>query len=124
MSTFGENLRELRRSRGYTQDRFARICGTNQVNISAWEIGSRMPSISTIRRIADTFHVPVSSLISIEDSGMQDDLVQQVTDLFKQKPKLRTLISKAQYLSDYDLDVLIQVAVAVSREREETGEHT
>lgn len=118
MASFGENLKNLRKSRGYTQDKFAKIINSNQVNVSSWELGTRVPSISTMKHIADVFHVPVSSLISIEDSGMQDDLVQQISDLFRQKPKLRTLMTKAQYLSDYDLDVLIMVATAVSRERE------
>lgn len=120
MPTFAENLRTLRQSRGYTQDKFSRLIGSNQVTLSSWERGQRTPSISTIKEIANIFHVPVSSLISIEDSGMQDDLIQQISDLFRQKPKLRALMAKAQYLSDYDLDVLIMVATAVSREREES----
>ena len=68
MPTFAENLRQLRKSRGYSQDRFAKMIGSNQVTLSSWEVGYRMPSLATIQEIADTFNVPLSSLISIQDS--------------------------------------------------------
>ena len=117
MPTFGENLRELRKSRGYSQDRFARACGTNQVNISAWEVGSRTPSLATIRKIADTFKVPVSSLISIEETGMDDDYVQEVADMMHRDPKFRLLFDRAKFLSEEDLDAVLGVVSAITRER-------
>lgn len=117
MSTFGDNIRELRRSRGYTQDRFARICGTNQVNVSAWEVGTRTPTLATIRKIANTFNVPVSSLISIDDTGLDGDYVQEVADMLRRDPKFRLLFDRAKFLSDEDLDAVLGVVSAITRER-------
>lgn len=115
MATFGENLRELRKSRGYSQDKFAREIGSNQMTLSAWELGTRMPSINTIKHIADTFHVPVSSLISFESFGNEDDADRELLDLIKTNSKLKKLLNRARYLSDEDLGTVLIVAEALVR---------
>ena len=120
MASFGENLRTLRKSRGYSQDKFARAIGSNQVNVSAWELGTRMPNLSTIRHIADTFKVPLSSLISLESTGSIDDYVHEIADLIRNNQKFRTLVDSAKYLSDSDLDVLVGMAKALTRDKVET----
>lgn len=117
MATFGENLRTLRKSRGYSQDKFARAIGSNQVNVSAWELGTRMPNLSTIRHIADTFKVPLSSLISLESTGLEDDSVREIADLIQGNPKFRMLVDSAKYLPNSDLDVLVGMAKALTRDR-------
>lgn len=117
MASFGENLRTLRKSRGYSQDKFARIISSNQVNVSAWELGTRVPSLATIRHIAETFKVPVSSLISIDSTGINDDYIQEVADMMKQNPKIRILFDKAKFMSQSDLDAIIGVIDAITRER-------
>ena len=117
MPTFGENLRELRKSRGYSQERFAREIGSNQVNVSAWELGTRMPLLPTIRHIASVFHVPLSSLISIESSGSEEDGDRELLDVIKNNHKIRQLFDKARYLSDEDIDTILNVANALTRTR-------
>ena len=117
MATFGENLRNLRKSRKYSQDRFAREIGSNQVTLSAWEVGTRVPSIGTIRHIAEVFHVPISSLIPIADSGTDADYVSEVADMLRNDPKIRLLFDRARYLSSQDIDALLQIIDAITRER-------
>lgn len=117
MPTFAENLRQLRKSRGYSQDRFAKMIGSNQVTLSSWEVGYRMPSLATIQEIADTFNVPLSSLISIQDSGMDDDYVKEIAEMLQHDPKIRLLFDRAKYLSRSDLDVVLGVIDAITKER-------
>lgn len=117
MATFGENLKQLRLSRGYSQDRFARVIGSNQVNVSAWELGTRMPKLSTIRHIADIMRVPLSSLISLESTGIDDDYVQEVADMLRKNPKIRLLFDRTKYMSNDDLDAVLAVVQAITRER-------
>ena len=121
MPTFGENLKKLRMSRGYSQDRFAREIGSNQVSVSAWEVGTRTPHMSTIKHIANVFHVPISSLLSIEDSGYDDDLVHEVSDALRNDSKIRLLFDRARYLSQDDLDVVLGVVSAITKERVENA---
>ena len=117
MPSFGENLKALRKSRGYSQDKFARAIGSNQVNISSWELGTRMPSLSTIRHIADTFKVPLSSLISIDSTGMEDDYVREVADMLRRDPKIRMLFDRAKFMTPEDLDAVLSIVNAITRER-------
>ena len=117
MPTFGENLRELRKSRGYSQDRFAKEINSNQMTVSSWEVGTRMPTIATIKHIADTFKVPLSSLISLGEAGMEEDDDRELLDLIKSRDEIRKLVNRARYLSDTDLAVLMNVVDALTRER-------
>lgn len=114
MNTFGENLRALRTSRGYSQEKFARMIGSNQVNVSAWEIGTRVPNLATIRHIAETFRVPLSSLINISDTGMEDDLINEIAEAMHQNPKIRLLFDKTRRMTQKDLDVVLSVVEAIT----------
>lgn len=117
MPSFGENLKKLRKSRGYSQDRFARIIGSNQVNVSAWELNTRTPSIQTIRHIAETFHVPLSSLISMGETCDDDDFVREVADALHRDPKVRLLFDKTRYMDSEDLEAVLSVVNIITRER-------
>ena len=119
MKTFGENLRELRKSRGYSQDKFARIIGSNQMTISSWEVNTRIPSLQTIKHIADTFHVPLSSLIPLGDTCEDDDFVREVADALHRDPKARLLFDKTRYMTSDDLDAVLSVVNAISRSRDQ-----
>ncbi len=117
MPTFGENLRELRKSRGYSQERFAREINSNQMTVSSWETGARMPGLQTVKHIAEVFHVPVSSLIALETLGNEEDGDRELLDLIKQNPKIRQLVDKARYLSNADLNMVLDVIGALTRTR-------
>ena len=117
MPTLGENIKELRKSRGYSQDRFAREIGSNQVNVSAWEIGARTPTLLTIKHIADVFHIPLSSLIPLETSGNEDDADRELLDIIQTNPMIRELVDKTRYLSDTDLQTVLNVIEALTRTR-------
>ncbi len=117
MPTFGDNLKALRKSRGYSQERFAQILGSNQVNISAWEIGTRMPNLTTIQHIANTFNVPVASLIPHDEKMEDEAYVREVADMLRSDPKIRMLFDRAKYMSSADLDTVLSVINAITRER-------
>ena len=119
MTTFGENLRAIRRSRGYTQEKFASMLDSNQANITAWERGSRIPPLSTIQEIARKLHVPMSALISIQATGKEEDVVREVTDIIGQNPKLKFLFDRVKLLCDEDLDAVIAIVNALTRDRED-----
>ena len=117
MSTFGENLRALRKSRGYSQEKFANEIGSNQMTVSSWEVGTRMPSLETVKHVAEVFHVPVSSLISLETLGNEDDSDRELLDVIKSNPKIRTIVDKSRYLSNADLNMIIDMVSALTRTR-------
>lgn len=117
MSAFGDNLRKLRKSRGYSQERFASEIGSNQVNISSWELGTRMPNLQTIKHIAECFHVPLTTLISAEDTGIEEDFVREVADALQRDSRIRLLFDRTRYMTSSDLDAVVSVVNAITRER-------
>lgn len=117
MRTFAENIKALRKSRGYTQEKFAEVIGNKQVNVSAWEVGTRTPYLSTIRQIADTFKVPLSSLISIENTGIDEDYVNNIAESLQREPKLKQVFDKILYMEQSDLDALIGIINAMAKDK-------
>ena len=100
-----------------SQQQFAKEIDSNQVVVSSWERNDRMPSLSTIRHVAEVFHVPLSSLISLEEIGNVEDGDRELLGLIKTNPKIRQLVDKARYLSNADINMLLDVIGALTRER-------
>lgn len=115
---FGDNLRNLRLQRGYTQQKLAKLMGTSQASITAWENETREPDFATIKRIAEFFHVPMSSLLPSNDA-VSDEYTNKVANSLNQNPKLRLLFDRTEFLSDSDLDAVLSVVNAIARERDE-----
>ena len=59
MPTFGDRLRELRNSRGWTQEQLAERLGTSKQVISRYESGLRSPKISVVAQWAEKLGVPL-----------------------------------------------------------------
>ena len=116
--TFGEKLKQLRTSRGISQQKLADSLGMAQSSIGSYETGVREPSFAVIQRFARYFHVPFSSLMP-SDQIIDDEFVQQVADVLHQNPKLGLLFDKARYLKGKDIDAVLSVVNAIARERED-----
>lgn len=63
---FNEKLKELRSSRGLTQEELAEALFVSRTAISKWESGRGYPSIDSLREISDFFSVTIDELLSGE----------------------------------------------------------
>lgn len=117
MASFGSEIKRIRLERGYSQEKFARLLDSNQSVISSWERDFRVPPVETIRQVANVLHVPFSSLVQQDGSVTADDASLKIAEALQTNQKLRQLFDRAQYLSDYDLNVLLTVATALSKDR-------
>ena len=61
---FAKRLKELRASRGLTQDDLARELNLVKSSISMYENGKRKPSFEVLEAIADYFNVNMDTLYS------------------------------------------------------------
>lgn len=59
----GQRIRELRRQRGWTLQDLARQVGLSLSFMGHIERGTRKPSLETIVRLAQLFHVSIDSLL-------------------------------------------------------------
>ena len=63
---FGEKLKELRKSRGLTQQELAEALYVSRTAISKWESGRGYPSIDSLKEISGFFSVSIDDLLSGE----------------------------------------------------------
>ena len=52
---FAENLKRLRKGKGYTQVSFAKSFHVSNGTIAMWETGKREPDLKTVQRLAEFF---------------------------------------------------------------------
>ena len=62
MSTFGENLKNLRKQQNISQGEFARLIQTTQQRVSEWECNKVEPSLCNIIKILNVFNVTFEEL--------------------------------------------------------------
>lgn len=113
---YSDNIRNLRLQRHLTQAKMAEDLGTSQSSITSWETGRREPDFATFKKLAAYFNVPLSALLPNDDS-LQNEMVATVAESINMNPKLFALFTQSKFLPDDDLDTLISVAGALSKEK-------
>ncbi|MDD7199156.1 DUF3955 domain-containing protein [Parafannyhessea umbonata] len=74
---FGDQVRDLRRREGLTQEQLAQRLMVTRQAVSNWERGSNLPDIETLMRIATTFDVSLDRLIlGREGNGRMDEKIK------------------------------------------------
>lgn len=59
---FGQRLRQYRTAKGYSQEKFAHVCGMDRTYIAGIESGKRNISIENANRLAQALNISVSEL--------------------------------------------------------------
>lgn len=70
---FGDQMRQLRKREGLTQEQLAQRLMVTRQAVSNWERGTNLPDIETLIRIATTFHVSLDLLILGKGESNMDD---------------------------------------------------
>ncbi len=98
---FGYNLRFLRKSYNYTQQKMGEIVGKTYSAVSLWERGLREPSNDDIQGYCSYFGLEPSDL-------MYRKLDEQTKSLLNEKEL--ELLSICKFLNSEQINVLIDVA--------------
>ena len=69
--SLGQTIRNLRASRGYSQETFAQAVGLHRTYISDIERGGRNVSLHNLVRIANTLEMPLSQLLGIAERSLK-----------------------------------------------------
>ncbi len=65
---FGEKLKNLRKSRGYTQKRLAEALELTVTAVSKYELNQSTPPLDTLRSISAIFNISIDELLGTEKS--------------------------------------------------------
>ena len=68
----GDNIKELRKQKGYSQETLAEQLNVVRQTVSKWEKGYSVPDAEMLERIANLFEVPVSDLLDSHIPGKED----------------------------------------------------
>lgn len=85
----GARLREIRHLRSLTQVELARRTQMSSSDVSRAEVGSRMPTLPTLRRLAEALCVSVGDLLDVEANALPPELSVLLADLRAAPPELR-----------------------------------
>jgi transcriptional regulator with XRE-family HTH domain len=91
MSGVGEEVKRLRRAKGWTQEQLAVYAGSSQPTVNLLEAGKRNPSASTLEKLARALEVEVVELFpkpptpqpSLEDAAQSEALQEALAVLFQ-----------------------------------------
>lgn len=116
---FVRNLRYLMNARGISQADICRELGMSSTTVSDWCTGKKYPRVDAMQRLADLLGVLFSTLTT--EGGLQDFEDQQRIEVLHENPTLRLLFDKQCRLDETDLNAVLAVVNAISKERDPDG---
>lgn len=83
---FGENLKTLRKQKGFSQEELATRLYVVRQTISKWEKNLSVPDADTLIRLAEILEVSVSELLGtkIESENVASDVAEQLSRINEQ----------------------------------------
>ncbi len=79
----GNQIKELRRANGMTQERLAELIGISFQAISKWENNIALPDITLVPKLAKIFEVSTDELFAFNLKDMQKDIEQYADRAYK-----------------------------------------
>lgn len=113
---FVRNLRYLMNARGISQADICRELGMSSTTVSDWCTGKKYPRVDAMQRLADLLGVLFSTLTT--EGGLQGFEDQQRIEELHENPTLRLLFDKQRRLDETDLNAVLAVVNAISKERD------
>ena len=94
---FGDNLKQIRKSKNISQEELAEKLGVSRQSVSKWETGENYPSMYNIMCLCDIFKCKINNLVheSMSDINSLDEEVKMSVVKFKEeKQKKVKVLSK------------------------------
>lgn len=98
----GEKIKQLRKSKGISQEELASMLKINRNYLSRIETGKSEPTSSILKNIAEIFSIDLNSLLDITDEDKNTDKVKYIVD-------------NCRYLHEKDLDFIVRI-MSIMRE--------
>jgi transcriptional regulator with XRE-family HTH domain len=89
MGTFGERLKELRKSKNLTQEKLAEQLSVNRDALAKWETNRAYPDVNIIKELATFFEVTTDYLLGRNENS----LTARIAEVLKQN---KGLLSKEE----------------------------
>ena len=86
---FGENLKNLRKTKNFSQEKLAEKIGVSRQSVSKWECGDAYPEMNNILTLCNIFHCNINDLVheNISDIDSLDEEIKMNIVKFKKENK-------------------------------------
>lgn len=123
--TVAENIKRLRKERGFTQKQLAERCGMAESTLRQYEIGYRCPKIETLHRIAKALDKSIILLVEgcedkypLSEKDFQIDIENSMTDEEKELANLlhvfqNTIYNWETYRHEPKIETIKRIASAL-----------
>ena len=98
------NIVELRKCKGVTQEELAAFIGVTKASVSKWENGQSMPDILLLPRLASYFDVTVDRLLGYEPQLSKEQIqavYKEFTKAFSKEPFEEVFCRTEEYVKKY-----------------------
>ena len=115
---FGENLKNIRKSKNISQEYLAEKLGVSRQSVSKWETGENFPSMNNIMCLCEIFKCKINDLVHEDFTDIEslDSEIKESVVKFKKEKQIKVkLISKIIYImANIVYKIFIGVAVLIS----------
>jgi transcriptional regulator with XRE-family HTH domain len=101
MSSFSENLHDLRISHGFTQASLAQKLSVSPSTIGMYEQGRREPDSRMLKKISTIFHTSIDRVLGFEPTKC-DDIDEVVRDFAFELRSQKSLMLKGRPIGEED----------------------
>lgn len=113
---FGDNLKQIRKSRKISQERLAEILGVSRQSVSKWETGENFPSMQNIMCLCDIFKCKINDLVHedfVDIDLLDEEIKMSVVKFKKEKQKNMKILSKITYILLKVVEVASEIGIGV-----------
>ena len=91
---FGDNLKQIRKSKNISQEELAEKLGVSRQSVSKWETGENYPSMYNIMCLCDIFKCKINNLVheSMSDINSLDEEVKMNVVKFKEEKQIKVKV--------------------------------
>ncbi|MGA2142941.1 MAG: helix-turn-helix transcriptional regulator [Brevinematales bacterium] len=111
---FGERLKQLRKEKGWSQDKLGEMVKIHGRHIGKYELGQVLPTAEAIVRIATAFGVSTDYLL--RDDNISEEILPNIKD-----KRLLKEFEEVEKMSDQDRETIISLIDAYIKKNQITG---
>ncbi len=109
---FGDNLKNLRKSKKLSQEVLAEKVGVSRQSVSKWETGEAYPEMNNILMLCKIFHCNINELVNdslMDVNSLDEEIKMNVVKFKEEKQRKMKGISKFIYLCARVAKILVLV---------------
>lgn len=116
-ASLGQNIRNLRAQRGWTQDELAKHLDVRKSQVGNYEGGWSFPSVPVLKKLSEAFGVSIDALVYGEDAPENCITDKDLFEFFKQ-------VDRMDYRSKFIIREMIEGQLAKAKLEQERKKAT